>query len=93
MKAVVILLCHLFLSHLIHAQDGYVREVHEARLRSFDIDGINASNSNLIIRGNVFIDSLNIWGLYVAELDTAGSVLGVQIVIDSFEERIGRAHV
>lgn len=83
MKACVILLCHLFLSHLTHAQKGYVKELHTVSLKSFDVDGINASSSNLIIRGNVFIDSLNIWGLYVAELDTAGSVLGVQIVIDS----------
>lgn len=85
MKAVVILLCHLFLSHLIHAQKGYVREVQVAGIRSLTIDGISTSDGHLNVRGNVFIDSLNLWGLYVAEMDTFGSVLDVRMVIDSLE--------
>lgn len=75
--------CIYIFGYPIQAQGGYVRQINTTELRSFDVDGVSLDEGKIFVSGNVFIDSLSLWGLYVASLDTFGSVLDVRIVSDS----------
>lgn len=52
-------------------------------INHIDIDDIIFNNDQLIVRGNRYIDSLGIWGLFVATLDTSGYILWHKTLIDT----------
>lgn len=48
-----------------------------------NIDDILFLNDQLYVRGNIFIDSLGIWGLFIASIDTNSTVLWHKTIFDS----------
>ncbi len=52
-------------------------------LKTINIDDVIFRDDQLYIRGNEFIDSLNLWGLFVAALDTNGNVIWHNTVYDT----------
>src|SRR5688572_673356 len=63
------------------AQSGFAKAIPiDANV---DIDDILYHEDQLVLRGNVYIDSLSLWGLLLAGLDTMGNVLWTSVNYDT----------
>lgn len=69
------------------AQSGFAKAIPiDANV---DIDDIIYHEDQLILRGNIGIDSLSLWGLLLAGFDTTGNVLWTRLIYDtSFSSHI-----
>jgi hypothetical protein len=65
----------------VHAQSGFAKAIPiDANV---DIDDIIYHEDQLILRGNIGIDSLSLWGLLLAGLDTTGNILWTSVLYDT----------
>ena len=65
------------------SQTGFNKIISIENSLSLNIDDIILHNNQIIVRGNSYIDSVNIWGLMIAGLDTNGVVLWNNTIFDS----------
>ena len=63
------------------AQSGFAKAI--PINANVDIDDILYHEDQLILRGNIAIDSLSLWGLLLAGLDTMGNVLWTSVKYDT----------
>lgn len=73
----------LFIHGLANCQIGYNKHIDGFESSTMNLDDILISNDQLVIRGNIYIDSLDQWGVFIAGLDTNGYLIWHNIVIDS----------
>ncbi len=66
-------------------QGGYGKLIADEHgiMRNLNIDDIVYHNDHLYVRGNKWIDSIGIWGLFVAQLDTNGTILWQNTIYDT----------
>lgn len=70
-------------------QNGFNKIIEIPNTLSLNFDDILYNHDQLIVRGNAYIDSLNLWGLFVAGLDTNGIVLWYNTLVDTS----GQSHI
>lgn len=73
----VFLVAILFLSQIywVTGQSGFCTSLAKDIPFSMDMDDIQFHNSHLLVSGTAFIDSVDLWGLILAKVDTNGLVL------------------
>jgi len=64
-------------------QNGFNKIIEIPNTLSLNFDDILYDHDQLIVRGNAYNDSLNLWGLFIAGLDTNGVVLWHNTIEDS----------
>lgn len=65
----------------LYSQSGFAKAIPiDANV---DIDDIFYHEDQLILRGNMYIDSLSLWGLLLAGLDTMGNVRWTSVMYDT----------
>jgi len=64
-------------------QNGFNKIVNIPNTLSLNFDDIIYDHDQLIVRGNAFNDSLHLWGLFIAGLDTNGIVVWHNTLVDS----------
>lgn len=62
---------------------GKLMEDESGIIRNLNIDDIVYHDDHLYVRGNKWIDSIGIWGLFVAQLDTNGTILWQNTIYDT----------
>ena len=72
-----------------NCQYGFNKIVEIPNTLSLNFDDILYDHDQLIVRGNAYNDSLNLWGLFVAGLDTNGIVLWHNTLVDTS----GQSHI
>ena len=70
-------------------QNGFNVILNIPNTLSLNFDDILYNHDHLIVSGNAYIDSLNLWGLFITELDTNGIVLWHNTLLDSS----GQSHI
>lgn len=66
-----------------NCQNGFNKIIEIPNTLSLNFDDILYDHDQLIVRGNAYNDSLNLWGLFIAGLDTNGVVLWHNTIEDS----------
>lgn len=82
-KYIFILVVQLAIHAIANCQIGYNKHIPDFDSSTINLDDILFSNDELVIRGNIYIDSLDLWGVFIAGLDTTGALLWHNIVVDS----------
>lgn len=75
LKAILVGILFLTLIYRISGQTGYCTSLAKDIPFSMDMDDIQLHNSNLWVSGTAFIESVNLWGMILAKVDTNGVVL------------------
>lgn len=75
LKAILVGILLLTLIYRISGQTGFCTSLAKDIPFSMDMDDIQFHNSHLFVSGTAFIDSVNLWGLILAKVDTNGVVL------------------
>lgn len=69
----IFLICQIALNNSLLGQQGYLSFILKEQEANVNIDDIIFKNDNLYVRGNILIDSIGRFGLFVAQLDTMGN--------------------
>lgn len=64
-------------------QYGFNKKVSFLGSAGLDFDDIILDENSIVVRGNIYIDSLDLWGLFVCQLDTLGQIIWKKTVLDS----------
>lgn len=67
-------------------QNGFNIRYGSEYSQAMDFDDLIINNNNIYIRGNIYVDSLNQWGLYVCKIDSSGNVLWHNTILDVIGE-------
>lgn len=76
----------LVASGAANCQIGFNKIIDIPNTLSLNFDDIVYEGDRLIVRGNAYYDSLNLWGLFIAGLDTNGIVLWHNTIVDTFSQ-------
>lgn len=83
----VVAFWHVVLVNSTTCQEGFKKLIYLPETESSNIDDIAYWNGKLVMRGNAFNDSLNLWGLSILTMDTTGNLLSYNTIYDTVNHR------
>ncbi len=78
-----ILICLTAFAKSAVSQSGWNKFIDVPHLENINLDDLIYENDTIYIRGNIYIDSIQKWGLYFAAIDTTGQVLWYNQIADT----------
>ncbi len=74
---------------IVKGQGGFNKAISFPDHKGLNFDDILIEDDGIVVAGNIYIDSLELWGLFIGKMDT----LGIMLWHSSFTDPEGTSHI